>query len=161
MYFEEYEFLFHSNLIENERSLKALTDSTSAWLFAKKNRYIIDVDIIQKIHYRLLRRLDIEVAVKIRTRDIYVGDKTGYDKCFEPGMIDTNLREWSNRFYKVKSWTNIKEMYIDFLKIHPFEDGNGRTGRILMNLQRINDGMDPLVIHMGKEQQEYYTWFRK
>ena len=32
-------------------------------------------------------------------------------------------------------WTNTKEFLIEFLKIHPFADGNGRTASILYNRQ--------------------------
>ena len=54
----------------------------------------------------------------------------------------------------------IEQDHIWFEKIHPFEDGNGRTGRILMNIQRLNAGLPLLIIHEGKEQMEYYKWFQ-
>jgi len=50
----------------------------------------------------------------------------------------------------------IERIHVEFENIHPFEDGNGRVGRILMNLQRIFSGMSVLIIHEGTEQQEYY-----
>jgi len=30
-----------------------------------------------------------------------------------------------------------------------------------MNLQRINAGMEILVIHVGEEQRRYYDWFNQ
>jgi len=37
--------------------------------------------------------------------------------------------------------------------------GNGRVGRILYNIHRLLLGLPIHVIHEGKEQKEYYTWF--
>lgn len=36
--------------------------------------------------------------------------------------------------------------HVRFERIHPFEDGNGRTGRILMTRGLVNDGLPPAVI---------------
>lgn len=45
-----------------------------------------------------------------------------------------------------------------FESIHPFEDGNGRTGRILMNYLAISRGLPPIVIKglTTDERQLYY-----
>lgn len=38
------------------------------------------------------------------------------------------------------------EFHIRFERIHPFEDGNGRTGRILLNRGIIQAGLPPVVV---------------
>ncbi len=40
----------------------------------------------------------------------------------------------------------IAKYHIEFEKIHPFEDGNGRTGRILMNFELIKNNLPSIVI---------------
>jgi Fic family protein len=52
-------------------------------------------------------------------------------------------------------------MHIKFEEIHPFEDGNGRVGRILWNIQRLMLGLPLKIIHTGKEQFDYYKIFNK
>lgn len=42
-----------------------------------------------------------------------------------------------------------------FIRIHPFEDGNGRTGRALMNIVLVRLGYSPVALEVPK--QEYYA----
>ena len=41
----------------------------------------------------------------------------------------------------LSAWT-----HAEFVKIHPFVDGNGRTARLLMNYQLMQDGFLPVSI---------------
>ena len=43
----------------------------------------------------------------------------------------------------------------EFVKIHPFIDGNGRTSRLLMNLEVIKYGYPPIVIK-NEMRKDYY-----
>lgn len=46
-------------------------------------------------------------------------------------------------------------IHIEFVGIHPFIDGNGRTSRLLMNLELIKAGYPPVVINV-EDRLEYY-----
>jgi len=47
------------------------------------------------------------------------------------------------------------EAHNKFVSIHPFFDGNGRTGRLLMDLILLNNGYVPVIIRSYKR-TEYY-----
>ena len=58
-----------------------------------------------------------------------------------------------NLFYKIANY------HIEFESIHPFEDGNGRTGRILINFELLKNNPPPIVIPK-EERIKYFEYLR-
>lgn len=56
-------------------------------------------------------------------------------------------------------FTKIAKYHIDFERMHPFEDGNGRTGRLLINYELIKNNMPPAVIEKECRVQ-YFEFLR-
>ena len=56
-------------------------------------------------------------------------------------------------------FNKIAKYHIEFEKIHPFEDGNGRTGRLLLNYELLKNNIAPIVI--TKEDRVKYFEFLK
>ncbi|MFZ2226374.1 MAG: Fic family protein [Candidatus Moraniibacteriota bacterium] len=72
-------------------------------------------------------------------------------------MIETILGEYVNDLEKYFG-DKIAKFHLDFETIHPFCDGNGRIGRVLMNYQLMRAGF-PMIIIRDKEKQKYYQSF--
>ena len=65
-----------------------------------------------------------------------------------------NLLAWYNSISK-KTLEDIIEFHVRFEKIHPFQDGNGRTGRIIIFKECLKNNIFPLIIEDNRK-QEYY-----
>ena len=57
-------------------------------------------------------------------------------------------------------YEKIADYHIRFERIHPFEDGNGRTGRLLINFGLLSDGKAPIVIDQD-DRSEYFEYLAK
>lgn len=79
------------------------------------------------------------------------------------------LVEWTNNALKEKKYHSlliIANFLVEFLKIHPFQDGNGRLSRVLTNLLLLQEGYEymPYVSHeklVEDNKPEYYIALRK
>jgi len=155
---QEIEFLRESNAIEGEYSNEAMKGAINAWTYANKKRFKNPtVGYIEKIHKELMTPLKPEIAGKIRSCGVTIGGKL--KKKTSPYIISEQLREWLEKYWNVEKEELIKEAHVAFEEIHPFVDGNGRTGRILFNVMRFNTGY-PIMIIKESERQDYYNWFK-
>ena len=65
----------------------------------------------------------------------------------------------ANEWQKTKHITEFVALFhLNFESIHPFIDGNGRTGRLILNLMLIQQGYSPINIKFSNR-QKYYNCF--
>lgn len=74
-------------------------------------------------------------------------------------MINSVLLEYSSNLEDY-FLDKISKFHLDFETIHPFCDGNGRIGRVIINLQLIKLGF-PRIIIRNKEKDVYYRAFQE
>ena len=155
-------FLKQSNYIEGVYSGEAHADAYRAWRYAFTHKDKINDVYVLMVHKLLMRRLNPRIAGKVRTCPVYIG---GQVKAFSgQAELVKKIRDHID-LYDVAPDRNSREAYAKFMHVHfenlhPFEDGNGRVGRILYNIHRINLGLPIHVIHES-ERADYYAWFRE
>jgi fido (protein-threonine AMPylation protein) len=141
-------FLEESNAIEGEYSSEALMDAKKAWAFGLKNP-----ENVSGIHLYLMGRLNPRIAGKYRTVNVRVGDRV----CPDWHDVVPMMIKWLDTIPTTAE--ECKQQHIKFELIHPFEDGNGRVGRILYNIQRMAIGL-PIKIIKADKRAKYYEWFK-
>lgn len=159
------DFLKESNVIENEHSEKALEDAISAWAFVMKRDVLFEKDVLE-LHQILMQSIRPDIAGKYRTCDVWIGGNL--KKYLGLELIQCQISDFINSM--ISSYTletteekenACKEAHILFESIHPFEDGNGRVGRIIYNWHRLKLGLSLHIIHTGEETKQYMCWFKE
>lgn len=152
---EVLEFLRESNAIEGVFDDDSLKQAKHAW------DYIIDEPkltpgVVLKTHKILMLNQPLQPNERgyFRKSEVMIGGRLGKPFYAVPELIDS----WAKRANEVKNWNEIMMSHVEYEHIHPFIDGNGRTGRIFLNWQRIHKGMSLLVIR-NDEKEDYYRWF--
>ena len=113
------------------------------------------------LHQMLIGAIDDDIAGRFRQRGEYV--RVGAHIAPAPehveGMIDEILLQYAS---DLDSYflDRIARFHLDFEVIHPFCDGNGRVGRVIINAQLLKHGLPPLIIR-NSEKQTYYRAFRE
>lgn len=117
-------------------------------------------ELILLLHQMLIGGIDDKIAGRFRTIGEYV--RVGAHIAPAPEhverMIEAILQEYASDM-QAYFLDKIAKFHLDFETIHPFCDGNGRIGRVLINYQLLLIGF-PRVIIRDKEKDVYYQAFR-
>jgi Fic family protein len=114
----------------------------------------------RRLHHKLFRgtRADQEGALHIGEYRTTPG-KFGVDASAIPAALSALIAE-----YEIKKEIKLKDIldfHARFETIHPFEDGNGRVGRMLLVKECLRHGIDPFIIddkHRGEYNRGIASW---
>src|SRR3989338_1264040 len=157
--------LEETNMVVNDKKTPAGKDLREIYdhLNAKetfdyllKNKPEINLKSIIDIHARLLKNIDARVGA-FRRHDVRI---VGADfKPTEAQYVYTDMNlllKWYKKFEKKLHPLIVAAIFHEkFERIHPFYDGNGRTGRMLLNLMLLKSSFPPLVVS-NAARKEYY-----
>lgn len=111
----------------------------------------------KEIHAILLRSQPDERPGEYRSANVWIG-KIGTPSPYSASILMENLLNTVNAGIdqRARNESRIWDIHNELEAIHPFMDGNGRTGRIWMNAMRLRRGLSWLIIPAEKK-QEYYS----
>ena len=112
---------------------------------------------IKNLHALILRKIDHNNAGKYRTENVLIsGAKHIPPKHFELGyLMQKFIAEYQNEWKKYHPIIRATLLHGEFVKIHPFTDGNGRTARLLLNFELMKNGYTPIIIK-NTQRARYY-----
>jgi len=119
----------------------------------------LDQEMILLLHRMLISNIRDDIAGRFRLLDEWV--RVGSHLGSAPADIETQVAAALNRFESDPTESivlRIARFHLEFESIHPFVDGNGRIGRVLMNYLLIRDGYAPINIAFV-DRSEYYDAF--
>ncbi len=180
------EMVYNSNAIEN--STLTLEDTTDILLRNQIShdaniREIYEVKNLAKIteqiiyspwqpltptlilgfHATLLSGINDDWAGRFRCgREwVRVGTHLGANPAFVNGLISELINRYNCSLDDINIFflESIANFHAEFESIHPFCDGNGRMGRILINQQLMHLGFPPIIIRNKNKREDYYPLF--
>lgn len=142
-----------SNLIEDVHDEQAITDSLQAWEYLA-TQPVITRDVILETHRLVMHRIWPEIAGKLRTVGVMVGGRVCPSHRDVPVLLDS----WVQRVTSYPTTLGPVREHVQFEQIHPFRDGNGRVGRLLLWCHQTRLGQAPQIIRYA-DRLAYYDWF--
>ncbi len=171
-------FTYESNAIEgNSLTLKdvAFIIQEGKILKGKDLREVYEtINTRRAIEWLMKKRPAVEERAILKLHEILVqntGIATGYKKLpnfllgrsvrtIPPELVKKEMKELIDSYKKDAALYPLQlaaQFHGKFEKIHPFEDGNGRVGRLLINLMLLSRGYPPLIIRKTQRVRYFHA----
>ncbi|SFJ85317.1 Fic family protein [Thermoflavimicrobium dichotomicum] len=121
-----------------------------------KDHVPMSEQVVKEIHSIILRGIDTKNAGVYRHVPIYIRGQQHVPS--QPWKVPIEMEQIMYDYYE--KWQDLHPieraafLHCEFVRIHPFIDGNGRTARLIMNLELMKSGLVPLIIR--KDQRKEY-----
>ncbi len=139
--------------IENHRGAFALM------LEKVQDKHPLSISLVKDIHERLMDKQILDRGQFKTYENAILGADFDTASPQETPVLRQQLVD--NQNYRleiadtdVEKIEAIMDTHIQFERIHPFSDGNGRTGRLVMNYSLLNEGFPPVIIQT-EDKAEY------
>ena len=161
---EETRYIYETNTISNQGASINIDDIMETVNHFKCFTYILD-----KSNYRLSEKLikDLHKMLKENTSDskkdwFAVGDykklinEVGGKETTKPHEVSNQMKELLDNYNKIEkvNFEDIIAFHYNFEIIHPFQNGNGRIGRLIMFKECLKNNIVPFIVQ--DQLKEFY-----
>ncbi|MHB1163125.1 MAG: Fic family protein [Minisyncoccota bacterium] len=131
------------------------------YIETKAKEMELSLSLMLLLHKMLISNIRDDIAGRFRTGDewVRVGSHIGAD----PKDIEQKLVAMLSAYHGGKDGhivPRIARLHLAFEVVHPFNDGNGRIGRVLNNYELIREGYVPINIAFANRAR-YYAAFKE
>jgi Fic family protein len=112
---------------------------------------------IKSIHQLILKNIDDYNAGTYRKTNVIIAgaEHVSPDALHIDSEMQNFIKWYQKEAQSLHPIERAAKVHADFVKIHPFTDGNGRTSRLLMNFELMKAGFPPAILPVEKR-LEYY-----
>jgi len=145
--------LLNEDLTPPNRTLREIYDlqNTEEVFFEILNsKDKIDDEFIIKIHDKLLNNIDKRKGYRTQDIRVFKGDFEASPAKYVRTDMKLLLEWYHKNKTKFHPFILAALFHQKFEKIHPFFDGNGRTGRMIMNYMLLREGYPPLIVRKAR-----------
>jgi len=163
-YPEVKELLDKEELPKNSDEIETIEVANAVNYLKNLKEKKLSVEVIQKLHYLCFNKTK-HFAGKFRNVEVVIRDSIGNiihqgAPCEDVSDLLKALIKWyNNHIKKYPPLLLAALLHNQFEEIHPFQDGNGRVGRLLLNFVLITNNHPPINIRL-KDRQRYYKSLR-
>ncbi len=161
---EEVPKILHKEKAENEEEIET-KGVANAVEYIRKTKDDVSLSLLLKLH-DLCFKGSKHFAGKFRNVNVVIRNSLG--QVIHAGVPKEELNDYLEDFVewykenknKFKPLTLAAIMHNQFEHIHPFQDGNGRVGRLLLNFILLKNNYPPINILL-EDRAEYYQTLQK
>ena len=157
---EDTEDILVHNQIRTDHEIREIYEAKN---LAKALDYIsenpnkkLSIGLILALHKILLTDINDNIAGRFRSGKEWV--RVGTHIGANPDFVNELMYNLVENYNKSDSYflEKIAYFHAEFENIHPFGDGNGRIGRLIVNKQLEDLGLPPIIIPNKSKSDEYY-----
>jgi Fic family protein len=115
---------------------------------------------IKHIHAIVLQRIRPADAGRYRSVPVTVGDHLPPQPWEVPIQMEQLIHRYHGDWNTFHPLEQAAYLHCDFVRIHPFIDGNGRTARLITNLELMKVGFPPVILPV-EQRVTYYEALQK
>lgn len=112
---------------------------------------------IRNLHRLVLKQIDDDNAGIYRRHNVTIAGARHVppDMLLVPEQMAALMRWYDTEAAALHPVARATKLHVDFVKIHPFVDGNGRTARLLLNLELMKAGFPAIVLPVTRRLAYY------
>ena len=141
---EHFEAINHRDAILYVEDIVSRAEALSEWQ-------------IRNLHRLVLKQIDDDNAGRYRQLNVTIAGARHVppDMLLVPEQMTALLHWYDTVAASLHPVVRAARLHLDFVKIHPFVDGNGRSARLLLNLELMKAGFPAIVLPVERRLAYY------